>query len=901
MAFVTNPGNLDNPLWNELTEEFASRGLLKADRLHCAGAEIVTAARLRRTPDNPRVLLDAFPLGLTKRGDSITAVTVASKSGRHCIRARHWIDASDEAPLVRLAENGDGETSNIEQPDCFEQRVLMVNRKVESARELDISRLPQYARLENLPASGQFMLSVTSERPLQLRELANKVIAARDSLGGKGAESAVVCFAPATLPIYADNGSENVASPKRTGNLFFTSPACVPGAMKNTLAGRFQRGVRAAEYVKKTGEINDGEKDAEQIENVLPTIRKTCDVLVAGGGTGGAMASLAALDENSSVIVIDPLKTGGGIGTNGLINNYCHGCPGGMFDSLDQRSHDIEDQLVPHDVPASERRTNNGIIKTWNREAKKIAFEEMLQNNPSATFLGGALVYEVEVENKRIVRVLAAASDAIYEIIPKTVVDATGDGDIAAMAGCSCDTGRPGDGQNLCYSQAVLTLHVDDSGGINLKCSNFDSGWVDATDPEDVSRARLVGAAQHDEPHLGDSAIIGLAPVLGIRQSRQFHTETRLHLDDLISHTRQENAIGFTYAFIDPHLVDYEFDDDETMFWLWGCKNFRGEVYCQMPYGLMLPEGLRNLWLGCRALGVSHAAGYAVRMQRDVQRLGEAAGRAAAMAAQEDIDAMAVSMRKLQSKLSASGALQSPAQQDNEHTDPLELMDAGHPGGFLWEIYRDHSGLEEEVLKRLTAEDSHVSWLAAVVLAMWHDNRAEPRLLAAINEKEEGLPTPPAARGVNGQWIDVPNWFLAVNLLRLCGSAACLPALKEIADQPNNILDLRASIALTMERIAPNLQDTERRQAEEILNCLVKDEPLDRICAPSRSIYRSLRGEQQTVEQNRNNQEDNGWRLDLAITRAARALHVTTPIDTTRWRNDERGFVRRMFSSQGDK
>src|SRR5690606_20331004 len=121
-----------------------------------------------------------------------------------------------------------------------------------------------------------------------------------------------------------------------------------------------------------------------------------------------------------------------------------------------------------------------------------------------------------------------------------------------------------------------------------------------------------------------------LAPLLGIRQSRNIVTDVSLGMQDLIRRNRFVDTLGLASAHADSHSVDYEFESDEMFFYLLVCRCFNYPLYTDLPYRMLLPKGLRNVWVACRAAGIDSDAAYCVRMQRDMQRLGEAAGIAAA-------------------------------------------------------------------------------------------------------------------------------------------------------------------------------------------------------------------------------------------------------------------------------
>src|SRR5690606_21568574 len=73
--------------------------------------------------------------------------------------------------------------------------------------------------------------------------------------------------------------------------------------------------------------------------------------------------------------------------------------------------------------------------------------------------------------------------------------------------------------------------------------------------------------------------------------------------------------------------------------------------------------GVKNLWVACRGAGISAEAHHSLRMQRDLQRLGEVAGLAAAMSSAPGVGAAVrgesrqIDLKDLQNRLVKSGAL----------------------------------------------------------------------------------------------------------------------------------------------------------------------------------------------------------------------------------------------------
>jgi len=846
-SFAPHAGDFQHELWQNFLNELRVRNLYSDDLIDSAGAEVVIAAKLREKQPQLQTLLNAWPVEAVMAEDQIQEISVATKSGVRTLKANCWIDASDEAALFRLAFPESME--QFREPTSFEHRAILFNENDAAIKET------HSASIEKRLWKHEFTLCARAPKPLRLPALMQEIDNAKSRLNAPLQDSAIVAFSVLPLPVYQASSRPSLT---HRGNLFAASPALSQHQVE-TLGTRFQLGMEAADLA---GKSTFAPVASDNTIQHLPIRQESCDVFIAGAGTSGALAAMAAQREGVKVLLSDTATFAGGVGSGGQINGYFHGQQGGLFEEFDNQAQQVGKVLNPAKPVRS-------------HETKKIAFESTFAGG----FLSETMTFDVSVHDKKIVSLKLISPQEIIEITPRAVIDGTGDGDVAALAGADFDFGRGEDGFPLSYSQPCL--HVK---GSAVRGANFDAGWCDPTDPEDLTRARLTAIAQYLRDEFSDEFhLLLFAPILGLRQSRQIKTEERLSLNNIISHTARDFSIGLVRSPLDTHSIDYEFEDDETLFWLWGCKSFRESTFADMPYGMLVPQGLNNLWIACRASGITPPAAYAARMQRDLQRIGEAAGYAAAMAVKDNADAMHLSQEMLQEKLRQSGALTPLTNEEHENGDIWTQFDSGIPGAYLWEIYQNRERFEGEILTRFNSAKSDISWLAAVILAMWNDRRAEARFIRAIENNERGIDTPSSARGPFSQLIDVPNWFLAINLLRRCGSQACLPALQQVAERPDNILNLRTSIALTIARLADQFDESGKAAATTLLKVLLRDAVPDTFVRPSRSIYRALRGEAQLPlpqePEGVDTREDHGWRLDFAITKAAVAIGIENPVD----------------------
>jgi len=702
-----------------------------------ATAEIVANELIRDAKLS--ALYQVAPVAVSLAGDLLAAVTVATKSGLQCLTARQWIDATETGTLARLLNP----KLQPKTPVSLTARMFFQKLRWPDKRE---SRWPneRILRVEMPGTETRFLSRLVPALQAWRAEVPDGFVSH-------------VSFEP--YPIYGAGQGCRLPS-----NVALAAPAVVATAV-TTLVERFELGrAAAAELADRPACTAKGRaaKPVAQTEEIA-------DVAIAGLGTGGVMAALAAAREGVKVLAFDPLAFAGGVGVGAGIAGYYWGCAGGLQAEVDDRVR----ELMP--LFASREDCPRG----FHPDVKRIVVDELLHAAGVRTMFGATLC-GVEKRGQRVVAGLVATPMGMLRVRVPAWIDATGDGDLAALAGARFQLGRSSDGQLQPFTQSCGCFYLQNGRHV-MGTTNPDSGHVNPTDSADLTRARIEGIHSYAAPVFNAvNRLTYITPLLGIRQGRQIVTDYMLTLDDLVERRRFPDCVGFTGAHYDNHATDYEFESDDVFFYVCCAGLWSARTACEISYRMLLPKGLANVWLACRAAGATEEARQSFRMQRDIQRIGEVCGLAATMAR----ESRAVPYQQLRERLEKSGALllREAATDFGKSIQPSDFNPLTDQGVALWRAYRTKTvGVQS-------------GWRATLLHAAWGDKSAEPRLLRAIADREAGMEH-------KGDRHILPRWWLAVTLLGRCGTGKSLPTLKRLVATPDLPARLRSACTRTIDRI----------------------------------------------------------------------------------------------------
>ncbi len=850
----------DDPTWRAIVERIDAMGGRQGDWLDPATGELAIDALLRDR--GVHVLLYAVPVALVDKPDDSEAaagVIMAGKDGAYIIAAGVVVDATAGGVLAQQAG------ATFDRPERIAgRRRIFFQFADEGDVPADLGEVEGFTLTVRRTWSNEVCVILRGEAEddggpiphvlefrsrLAVEPIAQHAIAALEVLN----EVAVSHTSHRMLPVTGPRMRDGELAKR---NVIPAGP-WVSGESWGDLHGMVGEGAAAGREAMARIEA------VEAITAVAPDVRESeCEVMVVGGGTGGAISAIAAARQGAETTLIEASPVLGGIGTGGGIHFYYHGVRGGVQDEIDAETRRVTDAL------GGPQRVHG-----FSPEAKKIALLKAAVE-AGVTVCFDTTVVDVVMEGNRLAGVTAAAPGRLTVHRAKTTVDASGDGDIAARAGAEFIMGREGDGVSHAYSQVAGRLVNERSGH-----ANFDAGFVDATDVLDLTRARRDGLEhlRRERPFTAEDRWTWVAPILGLRQSRQVICEYMLTLDDQVQQRNFDDVIAYGKCHYDNHARDYENESDEAMFWCWVLGFWREHMRHGVPYRSIVPGEVDGLLIGCRALGVTHDASMLFRMQRDMQRIGEAAGRAAAIAARRDVPPRRVPVDELQAALRESGAMKDswpsgPPEDAPEKT--LAEWDGPHGTVASWLMYRRGDDAVEPLLNILQEGGEHARWHAACTLAMLDRQEAAPVLLDALQTRDETLPAPPEKAG-DPPWIRklfTPRWMTAMPLLGRLQHQPAVPALIDVIEGPIEHPDAHLAAVRALARIGDPA-------AVEPLRRLVQRDDLP---GPMRR-----EGIADGVE------IDTTWKLPLAVADALRQLGEPDPEITEAYLDHPHGHVRR--------
>lgn len=416
------------------------------------------------------------------------------------------------------------------------------------------------------------------------------------------------------------------------------------------------------------------------------------DIIVAGGGFSGVCAAVAAAREGRRVLLIEKFNCLGGAAAFDLVNPFMRYHrrkkePDGTtsFDSF--LSAGIFTEI------REETAALNGAkgLHTFDAECLKLVLNRICIK-AGVTLLFNSLITCVSMDSKRITSVTASSFGKEYIFYAGVFIDATGDGNLAYMAGCRYRLGREKDSlcqpMTLCFRLANVDVQLyreqrslinplytklQKEGRIKNPRENvlifdtchsgilhFNTTRVCGLDPTDafgVTAAEIESREQVFEmlaflkenfSAFAKAELISTGMQIGTRESRMIEGEYCLTEDDIISGRKFSDGIAACNYDIDIHSPD----GSGTYIYQYPATD-----YYTVPFRCLVPVDTGNLLVAGRCISATHEAQSSFRIMPTCASIGEAAGTAASLCLEKGTEPKNIDITLLREKLRKNGAV----------------------------------------------------------------------------------------------------------------------------------------------------------------------------------------------------------------------------------------------------
>ena len=422
----------------------------------------------------------------------------------------------------------------------------------------------------------------------------------------------------------------------------------------------------------------------------VPVIAQT-DVLVVGSGPAGIAAAVAAARGGASVILAERYGCLGGALSVSNVESYSFSVNQHM-ETLSGIPLEIDQRVRAGNACQPEHRGGGVLIDP---EMYKCLLDAWMAECGVRVMLHSQACNVLQEEN-RVNGVVFYGKSGFRAVKAKVIVDATGDGDVAAMAGASFEQrekeklmpvttviGLSGIDMKLFKEHIQLHSREDDpeyglkgvlrraweAGDWPLKKAG---AWkitteygdicslnllmirnVDCTDVEDLTFAETEGRKQALQAvnalrkygaDIGFAACFlrSIAPQLGLRESRRIKGVERLTVHHMMDDNYSKTGIGRFVCFADN----------------WGkfVTGKKNETF-SLPYGILVPETVDGLLVAGRCVSCDEESYGAVRMMVCCAITGQAAGTAASICAASNVEPRNIDVSILQAQLRTDGVV----------------------------------------------------------------------------------------------------------------------------------------------------------------------------------------------------------------------------------------------------
>lgn len=409
--------------------------------------------------------------------------------------------------------------------------------------------------------------------------------------------------------------------------------------------------------------MNAAIREAARVTPVVDSV----DVLVGGGGPAGVAAAIAGARAGARTCLVDDQGCLGGTWTSG--------CLAWILDHTNKTGlmREILDRL---DTLGARANAGGKPTNAFDVERMKLLLDTMCINGGVKICLHH-LVVGAKISGKRVTHVILESKSGRQAIAARVFIDCTGDGDLAAQAGCAFEIGRTDSGQTQPMSLLALVAGIEPSeikpyfryadevpghepklrlkaemerGGLSpsygmptlfwirddlfFLMANHEYGGL-GTCAQDVSDATI--RARNELHRLVDGLrslggiwsrlhIVTTGARIGVREGRRILGRYVVTTEDMVNGARHPDAVCRVTFGIDVHATD------KTAGTVIEPHTLRTQPY-DIPLRALIARDVDNLMMAGRCISGDFLAHSSYRVTGNAVAMGEAAGKIAARAA----------------------------------------------------------------------------------------------------------------------------------------------------------------------------------------------------------------------------------------------------------------------------
>ncbi len=419
----------------------------------------------------------------------------------------------------------------------------------------------------------------------------------------------------------------------------------------------------------------------------------TTQVIVVGGGISGVISAIAAARNGSEVVLIEKGNCLGGGATAGMIGEFNGAYLNGksivpyIGEEIIKRLTEYGAGLYQGSVPM----TSNPNIKVdrirYNSEYLKLILDEMVEmenikvlfccnikeikKSPYCVSVTLTNLYE-EIQVKGTVLIDSTGnSECIYLLGEDTIISEKENKQavtiVFRLGGIDTEEFgkiaveeiqkiiQKGKNEEVLPGNILSMFQVPGTKDITVNCTR--SNNVDHESIEEVSKAlieirnqisKIIPFVKENVRGCKNAYLSSMASTLGIRDRRRIDGIYEIKSEDIINCIRFEDSVAVGVYPVDIHKKVNENTAVEFI-------EIQGNGIYKIPFRSMLPKHLDNILANGKCISADDISFGALRAMGPLMNIAVAAGTAAAMAVEEEINIKDINVKALQNKLRKMG------------------------------------------------------------------------------------------------------------------------------------------------------------------------------------------------------------------------------------------------------